>query len=68
MSGVPEISAVMGVYNGATRVRESVESVLAQDGVDLEFVVVDDGSTDATAAILDECARRVTIAVTPSLQ
>jgi glycosyltransferase involved in cell wall biosynthesis len=42
----------MSVHNGATHLRESVESILTQEDVDLEFVVVDDGSTDDTAAIL----------------
>jgi glycosyltransferase involved in cell wall biosynthesis len=48
----PAVSVVMSVHNGATHLRESVESILAQEDVDLEFVVVDDGSTYDTAAIL----------------
>jgi glycosyltransferase involved in cell wall biosynthesis len=50
----PEISVVMSVYNGAEHLRESVESVLSQEGVDLEFIIVDDGSTDETANILED--------------
>ncbi len=52
----PEVSVVMSVYNGAKYLRASVASVLAQEGVDLEFIIVDDGSTDASAAMLDEWA------------
>ena len=48
----PAVSVLMGVWNGAPRVREAIESVLGQTLGDLELVVVDDGSTDATASIL----------------
>lgn len=48
-----EVSVVMGVYNGAHHLARTVQSVLSQD-VDLELVVVDDGSHDATARVLDE--------------
>ena len=46
------MSALMAVWNGAPRVREAVESLLGQTMADLELIVVDDGSTDATPAIL----------------
>ncbi len=50
--GSPAISALMSVYNGAPWVREAVESVLTQTASDLELIVVDDGSTDATPELL----------------
>ncbi|HYC91405.1 MAG TPA: glycosyltransferase [Thermoanaerobaculia bacterium] len=46
------ISVVMGVYNAAETLRETLDSILAQEEVELEVIVVDDGSTDATPAIL----------------
>jgi glycosyltransferase involved in cell wall biosynthesis len=46
----------MAVHNGERFLREAVESVLAQSLSDFELVVVDDGSTDATGAILAEYA------------
>lgn len=52
------ISVVMAVYNGAARLEATIASILAQTERDFEFVIVDDGSTDETAAILRESAAR----------
>lgn len=56
----------MAVYNGAVYLREAIDSVLAQTFSDFEFVIVDDGSSDATPSILasytDERLRIVTLA------
>ena len=49
---LPEVSVVMGVYNGADHLFKTLDSVLCQHGVAFEVVVVDDGSDDASAAIL----------------
>ncbi len=54
----PEISVVMGVYNNAATLPAALESIQSQTGVALEFIVVDDGSTDGSGAILDEAARQ----------
>lgn len=56
MTTSPQVSVVMSVYNGAESLRDSVESVLSQEGVDLEFIIVNDGSTDASASLLDSFA------------
>ena len=48
----PAVSVLMGVWNGAPHVREAVVSVLSQTAADLELIVVDDESTDATPGIL----------------
>jgi glycosyltransferase involved in cell wall biosynthesis len=40
------------VYNGALSLAATIDSVFTQTERDLELIVVDDGSTDATAAIL----------------
>ena len=58
MSSLPDISIVMGVYNGADRLRETMESVLSQQGVSLEFIVIDDGLTDGCDVTLDNYARQ----------
>jgi glycosyltransferase involved in cell wall biosynthesis len=46
------VSVVMGVCNGERGLARTLDSVLAQEGCDFEFIVVDDGSTDGTAAML----------------
>jgi teichuronic acid biosynthesis glycosyltransferase TuaG len=46
----------MPVYNGQKYIKESVDSVLAQDYTCWELIVVDDGSTDKTPEILQEFA------------
>jgi len=51
-TGHPEISVLMSVYNGETFLREAVESVLNQTFTDFEFIIINDGSTDATSEIL----------------
>jgi glycosyltransferase involved in cell wall biosynthesis len=49
----PKATVVMSVHNGDKYLRESVESILNQTFADFEFIIVDDGSTDGTATILD---------------
>lgn len=47
----PTVSVVIPVHNGARYLAEAIESVLAQDHRPLEVIVVDDGSTDESAAV-----------------
>jgi glycosyltransferase involved in cell wall biosynthesis len=47
------VSVVIPAYNRAAMLREAVASVLAQRGVRFELIVVDDGSSDATAAEME---------------
>lgn len=51
---LPAVSVLMPVYNGERYVRQAVDSILAQSFSDFEFIIVDDGSTDATRALLAE--------------
>ena len=52
MSSLPEISGVMSAYNGLDGFRETMDSVLSQEDVSLEFIIIDDGSTDGTNVTL----------------
>lgn len=51
-SSVPRVSVVMPAYNRASLIVESIQSVLSQEFIDLELIIVDDGSTDATREIV----------------
>ena len=47
----PEVSVVTIFLNGEAYLREAIDSVLAQDFANLELIMVDDGSTDASTEI-----------------
>ncbi len=55
---MPEACVLIPVYNGAPWIEEALDSALAQERIDLEVLVVDDGSTDATPEILRRRAER----------
>ena len=48
----PLVSVLMSVYNGEQYLREAIDSILNQTLEDFEFIIVDDGSTDATADVI----------------
>ncbi|MFD1958687.1 glycosyltransferase family 2 protein [Novosphingobium panipatense] len=54
----PRVSVLLPCYNGAAYLEEAVRSILLQTFADFELIVVDDGSTDATADILARMGRR----------
>jgi Glycosyl transferase family 2 len=55
MQEMPLVTVIMPAYNVAPYLREAVESVRAQTYREWELVIVDDGSTDETAAIARDC-------------
>ncbi|WP_375583749.1 glycosyltransferase family 2 protein [Cyclobacterium xiamenense] len=50
----PALSVVMPVYNGEKHLREAVDSVLQQHFADFELIIIDDGSTDGSATIIQQ--------------
>ena len=54
----PAVSVVMPIFNQARYCRAAIESVRGQSLRDLELILIDDGSTDETATIVDSLARR----------
>jgi glycosyltransferase involved in cell wall biosynthesis len=55
---LPRVSVVVPVYDVERFLPESLDSLLAQENVDLEVVVVDDGSSDSSGEIADAYAAR----------
>lgn len=49
---IPTISVIMATYNHADFVEQAINSVLQQRGVDLEFLITDDGSIDNTREVV----------------
>jgi hypothetical protein len=58
---VPFFSTIIPVHNRAPIIRETLDSVLAQASAEQEVIVVDDGSTDGTQAVLAEYADRIKV-------
>lgn len=52
------VSVIMPVFNAAAFVAEAVESVLGSYGVEVELIIIDDGSTDASMEILERYAAK----------
>jgi glycosyltransferase involved in cell wall biosynthesis len=57
----PTISCVVPVWNGEAYLQEALDSIFAQTLPPLEILVIDDGSTDRSAAIAERHADRVTL-------
>ncbi|HEY3331656.1 MAG TPA: glycosyltransferase [Capsulimonadaceae bacterium] len=52
MTDHPSIAIIVPVYNGASHVEATLASALAQDGVDVNVIVVDDGSSDTSRDVV----------------
>ena len=59
----PWLSVLIPTYNGENFLPAALESILVQCDNDIEVIVVDDGSTDATLAILDSYHTRFPIKI-----
>jgi len=57
-SSAPAISVIVPVYNVERYLRDCLDSVLAQSFDDFEIVIVDDGSTDGSSAIVASYSER----------
>lgn len=50
----PKVSILMSCYNSAAFLSEAIKSILVQTFTDFEFILIDDGSTDQTFAIIND--------------
>ena len=53
----PRVLVMMATYNGEKYLAEQIDSILAQEDVDLTLVIRDDGSIDGTVAMCEQYAR-----------
>lgn len=64
MSTKPLVTILMPAYNHANFVKEAIESLIEQDYENIEFYIINDGSTDNTHEVIsklfDKCKRRFT--------
>ena len=58
-----KVSIITSCYNRAATIRSAIESVLAQDYNDIEFIVVDGSSTDGSLDIIREYVDRISIII-----
>lgn len=58
MTGAPALTVAMSVYNNAPFLTPAIESILGQSFEDFEFLIVNDGSSDGSDAIIDSFAAR----------
>ena len=54
----PLVSVIIPAFNAAEYIRQTLNSVLAQTYQAMEVIVVDDGSSDATGAIVEEFVKK----------
>lgn len=55
---MPALSVLLPVYNGRRYLAAAIASIRAQTHADFEFIIVDDGSTDGAAAVINQAAAR----------
>lgn len=55
------VSVIIPLYNGARFIAQTLDSVLAQTAPPAEVIVVNDGSTDNSASVVEQYGNRVTL-------
>ena len=62
----PRVTAIIPAYNAAAFVRNAIDSALAQAWPNIEVLVIDDGSTDDTASILQAYGEAIRVVSPPN--
>jgi len=63
-TGEPLVSIVTVVFNGVNTIERTIESVIGQSYKNIEYIVIDGGSTDGTLAIIDRYKASIATLVT----
>jgi glycosyltransferase involved in cell wall biosynthesis len=66
MNVLPSVSTIVPVYNAERTIAQTIDSALAQDYADHEIIVVNDGSTDSTATILEKYSSQIQVVTQPN--
>jgi glycosyltransferase involved in cell wall biosynthesis len=53
------VSVIIGAYNSARHIGETIDTMLAQTYQPMELIIVDDGSTDDTWQVLQSYGKRI---------
>jgi glycosyltransferase involved in cell wall biosynthesis len=59
MSSGPLVTVVTPAFNHGHFIRATIESVLSQDYPNVEYIIMDGGSTDCTASVVKDYASRM---------
>lgn len=63
MASIPRISIVTACYNMADYIEQTIRSVVSQGYPNLEYIVIDGGSTDGTTNIIDRYSDKISVAI-----